>query len=297
MALRLLPPPGWRRADRAESALFVLMLAGVVLRLLGYVAAAFGPRAAVGPLALAGTAALLAAVGLFLAIAGSGLLRRGTAVSPPDIAALGALAALAVAAGVDAWGALELARTGAVRAAVAQRAQTIFLDGFVVLLVGAVLARMRSTLLGTIWAKAALGWLALHVVLRAYAAAAGSPGGLFPDAVRHLFAVGFLAQLIFAVLARFAAATAGGAPLRFPRARIAGGILLNVSVALRLLEWPGIYLPPIALELSAVSGALAWVAFLLLSLPVLSARPGRLAASEAARGAPSAPCGSEAGPS
>jgi hypothetical protein len=127
--------------------------------------------------------------------------------------------------------------------------------------------------------RVALGWLGVALALRASCAAlalAGrTPHALLLDAARHAFTVGFLAQLIFAMLARLVPAFEGR-PLALPRLRTAGAILLNAGAALRLAQAAAaIGSPAWTLDISGASGGVAWLGVALLAVPVLATREPR----------------------
>jgi hypothetical protein len=120
--------------------------------------------------------------------------------------------------------------------------------------------------------RAALVWLVAAALIRGYAAlelaAKGFvSNGLLADASRHAFALGFLTQLMIAVLGRYARASGAEDPQR--ALAWAGGALLELAVALRVARPAAIYLPPAALDAVAISGALAWVALALLAAPLV----------------------------
>jgi hypothetical protein len=139
------------------------------------------------------------------------------------------------------------------------------------LLVPGTPAKDRATAL---WVRAALAWLLAGAGLRVFAAATTLAGGLphqlLSDAARHALVLGFLTQLILAMLARLVQAFEG-VDLRFRRLRLAGGVLLNVSVAMRLAQVAAAYWWPGALHVSGASGGVAWLGIVLLAVPVVDA--------------------------
>ena len=130
---------------------------------------------------------------------------------------------------------------------------------------------------------AAYAWLLVAVieglVWAAWHALRGTPsGGPSLDFARHAFTLGFLSQMIFGVSMRVIP-TAAGLPLWSERWRDASFWLLNAAVALRLSEVAAFvqglgWLYP----WTAVSGLLAWAAFVAFAVNVImTLRRGRQA--------------------
>ncbi|HVY60410.1 MAG TPA: hypothetical protein VHF22_02105, partial [Planctomycetota bacterium] len=139
MALRLLPPPAWRGTEIAESAVLVLVGAGVAMRLGAYVAAGCDAASIATPLAWAGTALLDIGIAVFIVVAASGLMRRrGLDLPTPDGVSVAALVFLIVATALDAWGSVDSARRGML----SRHVYPAFLEGFATSLSIGMLARM-----------------------------------------------------------------------------------------------------------------------------------------------------------